>query len=242
MRACHGRSGVAGSLGGEGVGACGGRVRGGAVAAARTARSTGREASRERRTAHAGPLLVQEGRRPIHERGSLEPAPVPAVGQLELGLRAESVPVAGPRSRRRCRDRRSATGSAPGSAADEAARRGAPARRRAPSDRGAGSRVGCPGRSPRRPGRPAPGGSERRKPQRVVKPIVSSPTRGVLHARATRCQRKPGSSGTVENSTRRSMRSGKRWASASATPPQSCTTSENRSSPACAQKASRKRS
>src|SRR5436305_400069 len=36
-----------------------------------------------------------------------------------------------------------------------------------------------------------------------VKPIVSSPTSGVRHARATRCQRKPGSSGTASITAKR---------------------------------------
>ena len=62
-------------------------------------------------------------------------------------------------------------------------------------------------------------------------PISNSPTSGVRQPRATRCQRKPGTNGTVANITSRSIRSGKRCASASPTEPQSWTTSEKRSSP-----------
>ena len=185
----------------------GARVCGGAVTAARAARSTAKDKLAAR---------PQEVRCAIDQLGVLEPRPVAALDHLELGLAAERVGEAPAELRADVGVARQATGPARGSELAERARRGARAPPAGPSGRGSGSRAGCRGRSPPRRGRRSRAAASGGMPRRVVKPIVSSPTSGVRHARATRCHSKPGSSGTQAKRTSRSIRSGKRWAKASA--------------------------
>src|SRR3954453_17804541 len=62
----------------------GGRARGGAVTEERTARSTEQD------------RLAEEPRDPVNQLGSIEPGPVAGLHELELGLAAERLGIAGP--------------------------------------------------------------------------------------------------------------------------------------------------